>query len=151
MVAINFDPLALGFIESIARPGRNMTGLFFQHLDLLSKRFGLLKEMFPSAQRVAIFSDRQSEDQLKKVDEINRTVGLKLQPIFLQNPPYDFGDAFAAAKRNRSDAVFVLERHGVWVPYLAAFAKSLSVVGPPTGQQAWRPICEPGLGGAPLA
>jgi putative ABC transport system substrate-binding protein len=108
-VAINFDPLALGFIESIARPGRNMTGLFFQHLDLLSKRFGLLKEMLPSAQRIAIFSDRQSEDQLKKVEEVNRTVGLKLQPIFLENPPYDFADAFVAAKRHQSDAVFVLE------------------------------------------
>ena len=86
-----------------------MTGLYFQYLDLLSKRFGLLKEMLPGAARVSIFSDVQSADQLKKVEEVNRTVGLRLQPIFLQNPPYDFVDAFTAAKRNQSDAVFVLE------------------------------------------
>jgi putative ABC transport system substrate-binding protein len=48
MVAINYDPIALGFIESIARPGANVTGLFFQHLGLLAKRFGLFKEMLPT-------------------------------------------------------------------------------------------------------
>lgn len=61
------------------------------------------------AERVSIFSDLQSEDQLKKVEEVNRSVGLKLQPILLRNPPYDFADAFSAAKQNKSDAAFVLE------------------------------------------
>jgi putative tryptophan/tyrosine transport system substrate-binding protein len=57
MVAINYDPIALGYIDSIARPGANITGLFFQHLELLAKRFGLFKQMLPTIKRVAIFSD----------------------------------------------------------------------------------------------
>jgi putative ABC transport system substrate-binding protein len=47
MVAINYDPIALGFIAGIARPGTNVTGLYFQHLELLAKRFGLFEEMLP--------------------------------------------------------------------------------------------------------
>src|SRR5205823_11919310 len=57
MMAINYDPIALGYVDSIARPGANVTGLFFQHLELLAKRFGLFKEMLPTIKRVAIFSD----------------------------------------------------------------------------------------------
>jgi len=54
MVAINFDPIALGYIDSLARPGANVTGLFFQHLELVAKRYGLFKEMLPFVRRVAV-------------------------------------------------------------------------------------------------
>jgi putative ABC transport system substrate-binding protein len=63
MVAINYDPVALGYIESIARPGANVTGLFFQHLELLTKRFGLFKEMLPSVSRIAVLSDLLTADR----------------------------------------------------------------------------------------
>jgi putative tryptophan/tyrosine transport system substrate-binding protein len=109
MVAINYDPIALGFVDSIARPGANVTGIFFQHLDLLAKRFGLFKEMLPSIGRVAIFSDAQTTDQLQQVEAANRSVGLELQPLNLQDPPYDFENAFRVAKQARAEAIFVLE------------------------------------------
>ena len=48
MVAINFDPIAVGYIDNLGRPSGNVTGLFFQHLELAAKRFGLFKEMLPS-------------------------------------------------------------------------------------------------------
>ena len=54
MVAINFDPIALGYIDSLARPGANVTGLFFQHLELVAKRYALFKEMLPFVRRVAV-------------------------------------------------------------------------------------------------
>ena len=54
MVAINFDPIALGYVDSLARPGANVTGLFFQHLELVAKRYGLFKEMLPFVRRVAV-------------------------------------------------------------------------------------------------
>jgi len=53
-VAINFDPIALGYVDSLARPGANVTGLFFQHLELVAKRYGLFKEMLPFVRRVAV-------------------------------------------------------------------------------------------------
>jgi putative ABC transport system substrate-binding protein len=109
MMAINYDPIALGYIDSIARPGANVTGLFFQHLELLAKRFGLFKEMLPSVGRVTVLSDSLTADQLKMVEAANRSVGLELQPLDLQNPPYDFENAFRVAMRSRAEAIFVLE------------------------------------------
>src|ERR1700738_504831 len=103
MVAINYDPIALGFIESIARPGANVTGLFFQHLELLTKRFGLFKEMLPSVSRIAVLSDLLTADQLNAVELANRTAGLELQSMNLQNPPYDFENAFQAAMQSRAE------------------------------------------------
>src|SRR5829696_2142141 len=74
MVAINYDPIALGYVETIARPGANVTGLYFQHLELLAKRLGLLKEMLPGVKRVAVLYDGLAADQLKQVSTSNRSV-----------------------------------------------------------------------------
>jgi putative tryptophan/tyrosine transport system substrate-binding protein len=109
MMAVNYDPIALGYIDSIARPGANVTGLFFQHLELLAKRLGLFKEMLPSVGRVAILSDSLTADQLNTVDAASRSLGLDLHPLGLQNPPYDFENAFRVAMRSRTEAIFVLE------------------------------------------
>jgi ABC-type uncharacterized transport system substrate-binding protein len=114
MVAINYDPIALGYVDSIARPGANITGLFFQHLELLAKRFGLFKEMLPSVSRVAILSDSLTADQLGVVEAANRSVGLELQPVGLQNPPYDFENAFRVAMRSRAEAIIVLESASIF-------------------------------------
>jgi putative tryptophan/tyrosine transport system substrate-binding protein len=57
MLAVNYDPIALGYIASLSRPGGNVTGLIFQHRELTGKRFGLFKEMLPAVRRVAILSD----------------------------------------------------------------------------------------------
>jgi putative ABC transport system substrate-binding protein len=109
MIAVNYDPVALGYIDSIARPGANVTGLYFQHLELLAKRLGLFKEMLPSVGRVAILSDSLTADQLNRAEAANLSVGLDLHPLDLQNPPYDFENAFRVAMRSRAEAIFVLE------------------------------------------
>ena len=109
MVAINYDPIALGHVDNLARPGGNVTGLYFQHLELLAKRFGLIKEMLPSVSRVAVFFDSFTTDQLEIVQAANLSVGLELQPLHLQNPPYDFENAFRAAARSAAEAIMVLE------------------------------------------
>jgi ABC-type uncharacterized transport system substrate-binding protein len=114
MVAINYDPIALGYVDSIARPGANVTGLFFQHLDLLAKRFGLFKQMLPSVARVAVLSDSLTVDQFMTLEAVNRSVGLELQPLHVENPPYDFENAFQVAMRSRSEAVFVLESASIF-------------------------------------
>ena len=108
IVGVNFDPVALKFVTSLARPGTNVTGQFFLHLDLTAKRFELFKEMLPSVQRVAVFSDLFTVDQLKKVEEANGAIGLKLQLLELKNPP-DLEDAFRTIVRSRAEALFVLE------------------------------------------
>jgi putative ABC transport system substrate-binding protein len=109
MVGVNYDPLALGYVASLARPGGNVTGLFFLHLDLLAKRLGVFKEMLPSAGRVAVVSDPLSADQLKQVEVVNRSLGFKLHPVELREPQLDVENAFRAAVRSRAEGLFVLE------------------------------------------
>ncbi len=109
MLAINYDPITLGYIASLARPGANVTGLFFQHRELTAKRFGLFKEMLPTVSRVTVLSDSLTADQLKAVEAANRSVGLKLQPLELRNPPYDFESVFRVVTRSGAEALFVLE------------------------------------------
>ena len=114
MVAINYDPIALGYIDSLARPGANVTGLFFQHLELVAKRFGLFKQTLPSIGRVAVLSDALTADQLKAVEAANQAVGLELQPLELENPPYNFENAFRVAIGARAEAIFVLESASIF-------------------------------------
>jgi putative tryptophan/tyrosine transport system substrate-binding protein len=114
MVAINYDPIALGYIDSIARPGANVTGLYFQHLELLAKRLGLFKEMLPGVKRVAVLYDALAADQLKQVSSSNQSVGFDLQLISLENPPYDFENAFRIAVRSGAEALFVLETASIF-------------------------------------
>ena len=109
MVGVNYDPLALGYVASLARPGGNVTGLFFLHLDLLAKRLGVFKEMLPSIGRVAVLSDPLSADQLKQVEVVNRSLGFKLHPVDLREPQLDVESAFRAAVRSRAEGLFVLE------------------------------------------
>jgi putative tryptophan/tyrosine transport system substrate-binding protein len=109
MVGVNYDPLALGYVASLARPGGNVTGLFFLHLDLLAKRLGVFKEMLPSVGRVAVLSDPLSVDQLKQAEVVNRSLGFKLHPVELREPQFDVESAFRAAVRSRAEGLFVLE------------------------------------------
>ena len=109
MVGVNYDPLALGYVASLARPGGNVTGLFFLHLDLLAKRLGVFKEMLPSVGRVAVLSDALSADQLKQVEVVNRSLGFKLHPVELREPQLDVESAFRAAVRSQAKGLFVLE------------------------------------------
>jgi len=107
-VGINFDPVSLRFVASLARPSANVTGVFFLPLELTDKRVGLFKEMLPTISRVAVMSGLFTVDGLKKVEVASRLVGLKLQPLELRNPP-DLEDAFRVAVRSNAEALFVLE------------------------------------------
>jgi putative ABC transport system substrate-binding protein len=109
MLAVNYDPIALGYIASLARPGTNVTGLFFQHRELTAKRFELFREMLPTVGRVTILTDSLTVDQLAEVEAANRSVGLQLQPNELRNSPYDFETVFRGLIRPSTEAVFALE------------------------------------------
>jgi len=63
IIAINFDPVARGYIPSLARPGGNITGLVFQQVELAQKQVELLTQAFPERKRVAMLFDGQSADQ----------------------------------------------------------------------------------------
>jgi len=114
MVAINYEPIALGYIASLARPGANVTGIFFRHIELTSKRLELFKEMLPGVSRVTVLADAESADQFREVEAANRSLGLKLQVQDLRNPPYDIKSTFLVVMNSRPKALFVLESASIF-------------------------------------
>jgi putative tryptophan/tyrosine transport system substrate-binding protein len=109
MAGVNYDPIALGFVASLARPGGNVTGVFYRHLELTAKRLELFKQMVPAVERLTVLFDSLSVDQLKEVEVANASMRFKLQPLELRNSPYDIGSALSAALRSHAEALFVLE------------------------------------------
>jgi putative ABC transport system substrate-binding protein len=108
MVAIDYDPIERGYVASLARPGGNVTGVFFRQLELTSKRPELARELVPKTTRVAVLWDADANDQLKAVDATARSLNIAVLPIELRRPPYDYDGAMKAAIRNRAGVVFVL-------------------------------------------
>src|ERR1043166_3859214 len=69
MIASDFDPLARGYVASLARPGGNITGLFLEQIQLSVKRLELLAQSFPSLLGATVFWDRVSADQWRRSEE----------------------------------------------------------------------------------
>ena len=69
LLAIDFDPFARGYVKSLARPGGNITGLFFQQLDLAVKRAQLLRDAFPALSGITVFWDQVSVDQWRALKQ----------------------------------------------------------------------------------
>ena len=107
MVMYDYDPVASGLIDSISRPGGNITGIFPRHSDLVGKRLELLKEAVPRLSRVAVFWDAYSRRQLDELEPAARSLGVQLQLIELR-APYDFEMAFKAVKQKKAGAVMFL-------------------------------------------
>ena len=76
MVAIDYDPLRLGYVTSISRPTGNVTGLFFEQIELAAKRIQLLKEAFPTTRAATIFWDEPSADQWNSYKRQRRKIRL---------------------------------------------------------------------------
>jgi len=108
MMAVNYNPLARGYIDSLSRPGGNITGVFFMQLTLSAKRLELLNKTLPQAARFFVLYDAHTADQLPPTAAAARSLGLHLQSLQLRNPPYDFDSAMAAAIQARAEALMVL-------------------------------------------
>ena len=114
-VAVDFDPVATGDVESLARPGGRVTGVTALQSTLPAKRLELLKEMMPRLARVAVLANEQTTAQLSLVQGTARRMGIALHLLDLRRPPFDLDAAFAEAMRVKSDAMFVLGS-ALWVP-----------------------------------
>ena len=97
MIAIDYDPIALGYVKSLARPEGRVTGLFLQQIELAEKRLQLLKEGFPDLAAATVFWDRISADQWTATQRLGRALALKLAGVELRDPPYDYDKALADA------------------------------------------------------
>jgi putative ABC transport system substrate-binding protein len=98
-VGIN-NPVELGLLPSLARPGGNITGLAMTAADFAGKRLELLREVVPKLRRVAVVLDSTnpaSPMQLKGAEVAARTLGMRLEPVPVRGPN-DFDSAFKAMR-----------------------------------------------------
>jgi ABC-type uncharacterized transport system substrate-binding protein len=103
------DPVAIGLVSSLAKPGGNITGVTVGGPELAGRRLGLLREAVPGLSRVAVLHDPTSEPGIMQETE-SAAHALNLRPLVLTvRAPADFDGAFQAAVRQRAGAVLVNE------------------------------------------
>ncbi|SRR6266508_2269093 len=104
------DPVRLGLVASLARPGGNLTGINFLSTELVAKRLELLHELVPAATRVAVLVNpanvTNTESTLRDVEPAARAIGLQIQ-ILNASTSREIDAAFASVVRGRPDAFFV--------------------------------------------
>src|SRR6516162_5578767 len=104
------DPVKLGLVASLARPGSNATGVNFFDVEVMAKRLELLHELVPNAVRVAVLvnpaNQAVAEPTLHEVQEAARTIGLQVH-VLNASTSDEIDAAFAILVRERPDALFV--------------------------------------------
>jgi len=105
MIANDYDPIAKGYIANLAQPGGNVTGVFFQQIELTAKRLDFLTQAFPELARVVVLWDRISADQFEAAQEAARLLKIRLDGIECVNPPYDYDRALAGVDGEHRDVL----------------------------------------------
>lgn len=108
--ALSADPEKAGLVDSLARPGRNFTGVTLMSYELNVKRLELLKEVFPAARRVALLSNPEHPGEHIELEHSRRaaaTLDVELQYVPVRSAN-EFGSAFAAIAKKGADAIIVL-------------------------------------------
>jgi putative ABC transport system substrate-binding protein len=104
------DPVKIGLVASLNRPGGNATGISFFVAELAAKRLGLLRELIPAAARVAVLVNpadaTRAESTVRDVGAAARVIGLDIH-VLNASTNAEINAAFAALARDRADAIFV--------------------------------------------
>ena len=105
VMAFDIDPVGLGFVASLARPGGNITGLSTLAPEISGKRLELLKEIVPKLSRVAVFGTSTlpgNAQALKETERAAGALGVQLQYLDVRGSK-DFETAFRGAAKGRAD------------------------------------------------
>jgi len=108
------DPVGLGFVASLSRPGGNVTGLTNQSSDLVEKKLSVLLEAVPGAKRVAMLVSgpgKLRDDTVGRARAVASSGGIALQVVEATTAAA-LDDAFAAMKRERAEALLVTDTGG---------------------------------------
>jgi putative tryptophan/tyrosine transport system substrate-binding protein len=104
------DPVELGLVASLSRPGGNLTGTYFVVGELVPKRLELLREFVPAMTHVAVLvnpaNPARAESQVKEAESAARQMGLRIQ-IFNAGTGREINAVFATLARERPDALLV--------------------------------------------
>src|SRR5262249_13740796 len=104
------DPVRLGLVASLARPGGNATGIHSVSQEVMAKRLGLFHDLVPKASRIAVLLNPANqpiaEAMLRDMPEAARAIGLQIQ-VLKASTSLEIEAAFATLVRDRADALFV--------------------------------------------
>jgi putative ABC transport system substrate-binding protein len=109
IVTVSGDPVGLGLVASLARPGGNITGISLMAAELTGKCVELLHDMLPSAHRVTVIANDDALTKLliEKVRLAGGTTGIEIAPVVIVGGKDELDAAFLQAKEERADAVVV--------------------------------------------
>jgi len=96
LIANSFDPIARGYVASLARPGGNITGIFQRQPDVARKRVEIMREAFPDKTHLAVLWDAITSEQFEAAKQTAESLNLQLHSVKLEKSPYDFEAAFRA-------------------------------------------------------
>src|SRR5215469_16820660 len=119
------DPVANGFVASLAWPGGNITGLSTLAPELSGKRVELLKEIVPNLSRVAVFGTSTTPGDaqiLREIELAARAFGVKTQYLYILSPK-DIETAFRAAVKGRAEAILPIWAGVVSMPQRTKIAE----------------------------
>jgi putative tryptophan/tyrosine transport system substrate-binding protein len=122
-LAVDFDPLARGYVTNLSRPGGNVTGIFVRQLELAAKRVEIAREAFPRATVVGIAFDRTSSEQGEAASEGARRLGLEARLIELKGEQ-DYAGVFAAMDDVRGQPI-ILPASPIFLRDRATIAQAL--------------------------
>ena len=90
MIAVDYDAVARGYVQSLARPGGNITGVYLDTVDVAAKRVEILKETAPGTSRFIVLWDASGADSFKLTVPAAEALGVQLRPVEFRDPPYDY-------------------------------------------------------------
>jgi putative tryptophan/tyrosine transport system substrate-binding protein len=111
VMVLSVDPVATGLVDSLARPGGNITGLTNLARDLSGKRLELFKEVIPEISRIGVLRDAgdpSSAIGFKEYETVARPLKVDLQSLEVRGPNPDLENAFQAAAKGRASALITI-------------------------------------------
>ena len=112
------DPVQMGLVASITRPGGNITGISAAFDGILQKRLQLLKDIVPTARRFAVLFNPNTAPHTKEFDDAalrwGKALGIEIQ-LFDARGPEDFDAAFGAIVKERANGVAILADPMIWI------------------------------------
>jgi putative tryptophan/tyrosine transport system substrate-binding protein len=109
--AVPDDPVGLGLVASLPRPGGNLTGVNFFNAEVAAKRLELMRELVPSAKRVAVLVNptnaANTEANLQQLQPAAKALGAQIEVVRAASSR-EIDSAFAAMVRERPDVLFVM-------------------------------------------
>jgi putative ABC transport system substrate-binding protein len=110
IVTVSGDPVGLGLVASLAKPGGNITGISLMAPELHGKCVELFRDMLPSVHRVALIGnggDPLSKPMLEQVRLVGRNTGIEIAPVIMVGGQDELDAALSKAKEKEADAVVV--------------------------------------------